>query len=342
MAKRDGAEDGGVCGGGLPRIVLLGTGGTIAAAAPSATQLHDYAVEVAIDDVLAAVPPVRALAEVRAEQIVNVDSRDIDNGILLRIARRASEVVAEPDVDGVVIAHGTDTLEETAYFLNLVLKTAKPVVVVGAMRPATALSADGPLNLYNAVLLATNPDAGERGVMVIVGDHFAAARFVTKAATTEGSAFRSLGQGHLGEIAAGRVHFYGAPARRHTLDTEFSLADVETLPPVDILYDHQGAGVHLYRASIAARARGLVIAGTGNGSLSPAARQGAEEAVRAGLAVVRSSRVGAGIVTHAADDDALGLVAANSLNPQKARILLMLALGRPRDLADLRRCFEIY
>ena len=326
----------------LPRIVLLGTGGTIAAVAGDATQLHDYTVGATTDELLAAVPQLRALAEVRGEQLANVDSRDIDNALLLKIVRRVDALLGQPDVDGIVITHGTDTLEETAYFLNLVLKSAKPVVLAGAMRPATALSADGPLNLYNAFLVATCAAAHGKGVLVMMNDRIGAARFVTKAATTVPDAFRAFEQGNLGEIAAGRVHFFTAPLCRHTVDSEFSLATIAELPHVDILYDHQGAGLHHYRAAISAGARGIVIAGSGNGSLSPAARAGAEEAARHGVAVVRSSRVGQGVVTASADDAVLGTVAANSLNPHKARILLMLALGRSRDAAELQRCFDQY
>jgi L-asparaginase len=326
---------------GLPRIALLGTGGTIAAVAADATQLQEYTVSTPIDELLAAVPQVRELADVQCEQVVNVDSRDIDNAILLQIARRADAVLGRADVDGLVVTHGTDTLEETAYFLNLVLKTAKPVVIVGAMRPATPLGADGPLNLYHAFRVATCAEARGKGVLVVMNDRIAAARFVTKAALSAAEAFRA-GAGELGQIAGGVVHFYAAPLRRHTADTEFSLAAIDALPHVDILYDHQSAGLHLYHAAIAAGAQGLVVAGLGNGGLSPAARAGVQAATRRGLVVVRASRVGTGIVTASADDAMLGTVAANSLNPQKARVLLMLALGRPCDVADVRRCFEVY
>lgn len=326
----------------LPRIVLLGTGGTIAAFGDDATQLQDYHVAMAIDDVLAVAPQARRLADIRCEQLVNVDSRDIDNPILLQIARRAEALLAAPDVDGLVVAHGTDTLEETAYFLNLVLRTAKPVVLVGAMRPESALSADGPLNLYNALRVATHPDARGRGVLVVMNDRIGAARFVTKATTGAVDAFRSGEFGNLGEVAAGHVDFHALPSRRHTLDSEFSLAAIDALPAVDILYDHQNAGLHLYRAAIAAGARGLVVAGSGNGSLSPGARAGTREAIERGVVVVRSTRTGSGSVTRSALDDSLGTVAAGSLNPQKARVLLMLALGSARGAAALQRCFDVY
>lgn len=244
-----------------PRIVLLGTGGTIASSASRTTQLVDYKVTSTAESVLATVPEVRELAEVRCEQIVNVDSHEIDNALLLTIARRAQTVLQEPEVDAVVITHGTDTLEETAYFLNLTLKSAKPVVLVGAMRPASSLSADGPLNLYNAVRLATCPAASGKGVLVTLNDRIVAARSVTKSSTSFTDAFGSGEEGHLGQIAGGVVYFFNAPLRDHTLETEFSLNDISELPQVDILYDHQAAGTHLYRAAIDAGAKGLVLAG---------------------------------------------------------------------------------
>ncbi|WP_211451408.1 type II asparaginase [Collimonas antrihumi] len=326
----------------LPRIVLMGMGGTIASSADSATQLHDYKVTATIDAVLAAVPQVLGLADIRCEQICNVDSHEIDNAMLMVLARRAEAVLLDSEVDGLVITHGTDTLEETAYFLNLTLKTAKPVVLVGAMRPATALSADGPLNLYNAFRLAICPEASGKGVLVMLNDRIGAARYISKTCTTMTDAFRSSEQGNLGDVAGGVVHFFNTPTRLHTLATEFSLAEIGELPQVDILYDYQGAGTHLYQAAIDAGAKGIVLAATGNGSLSPAARSGAELARRKGVMFVRSSRVGQGIVTSSADDELLGLVAADSLNPQKARMLLMLALGRTRDFRVVQRYFDRY
>ncbi|SFB28549.1 L-asparaginase [Collimonas sp. OK607] len=320
----------------------MGVGGTIASSADNPTQLHDYKVTATIDTVLAAVPQVQELGDIRCEQICNVDSHEIDNTMLMTIARRAEVVLLDSEADGLVITHGTDTLEETAYFLNLTLKTAKPVVLVGAMRPATALSADGPLNLYNAFRLAICPEASGKGVLVMLNDRIGAARYVTKTNTTMTDAFRSCEQGNLGEIAGGVVHFLNAPTRLHTLATEFSLADIGELPQVDILYDHQGAGIHLYQAAIDAGAKGIVLAATGNGSLSPAARSGAELARRNGVMFVRSSRVGQGTVTSSSDDELLGLVAADSLNPQKARMLLMLALGRTGDFRRVQSYFDRY
>ncbi len=326
----------------LPGIALLGTGGTIAASAADATQVHDYRVSEPVEAILDAVPQVRALARLHCEQICNVDSHDIDNALLLKIARRVEAMLARPDIDGVVLTHGTDTLEETAYFLNLVLKSTKPVVLVGAMRPASALSADGPLNLLNAIRLAACAEAAGKGVLVMMNDRIGAARLVSKTHTTAVEAFGSAEHGHLGVIAGGKVNFFTAPSHGHTLATPFGLSALEALPVVDILYDHQGSRPDLYRAAIEAGARGLVLAATGNGGLSPAACAGAELARRHGVPLVRASRVAQGVVTPMAEDQRLGTIAANALNPPKARVLLMLALGLTRDVEQIRRWFELY
>ncbi|HWK71696.1 MAG TPA: asparaginase [Burkholderiaceae bacterium] len=324
----------------LPCIVLLGTGGTIASTAGAATALTDYTVTEGIETLLTAVPEITTLAEIRCEQVFNVDSRGITNRMLLKLAARVGTLLADPAVDGIVITHGTDTLEETAYFLNLTTKSGKPVVLTGAMRPGSALSADGPLNLYNAILLASRAEAQGRGVMVALNDRVHAARFVTKTDTTQVETFQSPGPGSLGQIVNGRLHLNQHVEKRHTLGTEFNLAGIRKLPSVDIIYDHQDAGPHLYDASIAAGVQGIVVAACGNGSLSPQAQKGLKRAVKQGIACVRSSRSGSGIVTPSQDDGRRGLVSGDSLNPQKARILLMLALTLSHDRSVIQSCFD--
>lgn len=324
----------------LPRIAVLGTGGTIASSGGSATQLHDYDVTATLGEVLSAVPQLGEIATISSEQVLNIPSHDIDNAMLLNIARRVSAALDDPGIDGVVITHGTDTLEETAYFLNLVVKSNKPVVVVGAMRPASALSADGPLNLYNAVRVATAPAARGKGVLVLLNDRIVAARHAAKRHTTGTDAFRAAEYGTLGEVSAGMVRFLCAPLLLHTTATDFSVGQIDDLPLVDIIYDHQSARSHFYQSAIAAGARGIVLAGTGNGSLSTAARAGAREALEHGVRVVRASRVGDGTVTPLSEDEALQTIAANSLNPQKARILLMLALTKTSDFRAIQRYFD--
>ncbi|NYT37522.1 asparaginase [Allopusillimonas soli] len=312
-----------------PAIVVVGTGGTIASTASQATTLTNYTVTQQADALLAAVPGIQSLADISCMQIFNVDSRAITDTMRLRLARKVDRLLEQPDVDGVVITHGTDTMEETAYFLNLTIKSAKPVIVTGAMRPASALSADGPLNLYNAVLLAASSEAQGLGVLVMLNDRAHAARLVSKIHTTHVDAFTSGEAGCVAEVQDGSIVSLRPPARPHTLDTPFALRQIRRLPRVDILYDYQGAGLHLYKAAIEAGARGIVVAACGNGSLTPQAERGLRLAARQGVVCARSSRTGAGRVTPDLGLARRGILSADDLNAQKARLLLMLALSLP-------------
>jgi L-asparaginase len=326
----------------LPTIVLLATGGTIAATAARSTTLTDYSVTEGVEALLTAVPELKTLARLRGRQVFNVDSRAITNKMLLRLAAVVNKEAAKPEVDGIVITHGTDTLEESAWFLNLTVKSHKPVVVVGAMRPGTALSADGPLNLFNAVLLAAHRQASGHGVMVLLNDQVSAARFVSKTNTTQADAFRSADHGYLGHTRNGIVQILQTPVRQHTIDTDFNTAGISALPDVDIVYDHQNAPLYIYEACIAAGSKGIVVACTGNGSLSPNARKGLRLARKNGIVCVRASRVGSGAVSSSRKDAKDGLITADSLNPQKARILLMLALSTTADLGRIQWYFNNY
>lgn len=328
----------------LPAIALLGTGGTIAATSGNPTNVAGYSVTKPVDALLEAVPELSTVASIYPQQVFNVDSRDITNAMLLRLARAVHRALAQPGIDGVVITHGTDTLEETAYFLSLVVQSEKPVVLVGAMRPASAISADGPLNLYNALVVATSLKARGLGVLVTLNDEIHAARFVSKASTTRLDAFTSGNQGALGTVHNGIVQFDQRPARGWPLagshETGFALTGLKQLPRVDILYDHQDAGRHLYEASIHAGVQGLVVAACGDGGLTPRAAQGLRLATRHGIVCVRASRTGSGRVSSASYDTRQKWVSANSLNPQKARILLMLALTRTTDRRTIQAWFN--
>jgi len=326
----------------LPTITVLATGGTIASTAADQTTFTNYEVTEGIATMLAAVPGLDGIAHLRSKQVLNVDSRRINNNMLIKLAAAVDKELAQADVDGVVVTHGTDTLEETAYFLNLVVKSAKPVVVVGAMRPASALSADGPLNLYNAILLAGHRAAAGKGVLVCLNDRVLAARHVTKTHTSQVDTFGAADLGCLGQIHDGRVDLFLAPTRLHTLDTDFTLSGLKKLPAVDIIYDHQDAGLHLYEASIQAGTQGIVIAGSGNGSLSPQADKGARLAMRHHIVCARGSRTGAGVVSRLEKDRKRGWVSTDSLNPQKARILLMLALTVTRERDVIQSYFDRY
>jgi L-asparaginase len=252
-------------------------------------------------------------------------------------------LLAGDDIDGVVITHGTDTLEETAYLLHLAVKSTKPVVMTAAMRPATALSADGPLNLRNAVSLAASGAAAGQGVLVAFNNRIHCARDVTKVSTYAVDAFQSPEIGALGWVQDGRVELQRRALRPHTVNTPFT-ADAPW-PAVEIVTSYAGVSRIAVDALVAAGVRGIVVAGTGNGSIHATLQDALMEAAAKGVAVVRASRVGSGHVMHngAAKDDALGFVSAGTLNPYKARVLLALALaGGIDERRELQRVFDTY
>jgi L-asparaginase len=327
-----------------PRIVVLATGGTIAGAAQSDVQAKYTSGQVGVEQLLAAVPQARDVATLRGEQISNIGSQDMNDEVWLKLARRVNELAAMADVDGIVITHGTDTLEETSYFLNLVVKSAKPVVLTGSMRPSTALSADGPLNFYNAVAVAANKNASGRGVLVVINDSIHGAASITKTSTTTVETFASPVRGLVGAVQYGVATFYRGPVGRHTTESEFSLDGVTALPRVDIVMAYENMDGKLIDAAVAAGAKGIVIAGAGNGNMTAAALDALAAQAKKGIVCVRSTRVATGRVGRnvEVDDDKLGLVASDDLNPQKARVLLRLALLKQRPLADYQRLLEQY
>src|SRR5512136_693101 len=280
----------------LPEVVVLATGGTIAGAAASDVQAAYTSGQVGVEQLLAAVPQAKKLATMRGEQIANIGSQDMNDEVWLKLARRVNELVAMPNVDGVVITHGTDTIEETGYFLNLVAKSRKPVVMTAAMRPSTALSADGPLNFYNAVAVAANKDAAGRGVLVVVNDWIHGASSLTKTSTTAVQTFMSPLRGLIGTVAYGNAEFYRGLVGRNTATSEFSLEGVTELPRVDIIMAYENMDGALIDAAVAAGAKGIVIAGVGNGNLAEAAVKTLTKHAKNGIVCVRSSRVATGRV----------------------------------------------
>jgi L-asparaginase len=328
----------------LPTIVVLATGGTIAGAAASDVQAGYTSGQVGVEQLLAAVPQAKKLATMRGEQVANIGSQDMNDEVWLKLARRVNELLAMPDVDGIVITHGTDTIEETAYFLNLVVKSKKPVVMTAAMRPSTALSADGPLNFYNAVGVAANKDAVGRGVLVVINDWIHGASSLTKTNTTAVQTFLSPLRGLVGTVAYGDAEFYRGPVGKNTVDSEFSLDGVTALPRVDIVMAHENMDGAIVDAAAAAGAKGIVIAGVGNGNMTEAGLKALAAQSKKGVVCVRSTRVATGRVGRnvEVDDDKLGLVASDDLNPQKSRVLLRLALLKPRSLAEIQRLFVEY
>ncbi|HEX6850798.1 MAG TPA: type II asparaginase, partial [Candidatus Polarisedimenticolaceae bacterium] len=328
----------------LPNVVILATGGTIAGAAASGTQAGYTSGAVTIDAMLAAVPGIRDLANVKGEQISNVGSQDMSFDILLTVAKRINALLATKEVDGIVVTHGTDTMEESAFFLNLVVKSDKPVVLVGSMRPSTAVSADGPLNLYNAVGVAVDPAAKGRGVLVVMNDWIHGAHSLTKTSTTAVQTFLSPVRGLVGVATYGKNDFYSSPGWKHTTGSEFDVTNVTKLPRVDVIFASVDMSPDLIDASVAGGAKGIVIAGVGNGNMNKASLEAAARAAKKGVVVVRSSRVATGSVGRNVEvnDDELGLLASDELNPQKARILLTLALLKPRPLPELQNLFYAY
>ena len=326
-----------------PNIVILATGGTIAGAAATGTQSGYTSGAVGIDTMIAGVPGIRDLANIKGEQISNVGSQDMSFDILLKVAKRINELTKSADVDGIVITHGTDTMEESAYFLNLTVKTDKPVVMVGSMRPSTAVSADGPLNLFNAVGVAGDPKAKGRGVLVVMNDTIHGAHSLTKTSTTAVQTFLSPIRGVVGVASYGKNDFYTSPEWKHTTQTEFDIAQVSSMPRVDVIFASMDMSPALIDAS-ATGAKGIVIAGVGNGNMNKAAVDAAAAAVKKGVVVVRSSRVTTGLVGRNVelDDDKLGFIASDELNPQKARILLSLALLKTRTPKELQEMFTRY
>ena len=329
----------------LPNVVILATGGTIAGTGATSTTTVGYtAAKVGVDALIAAVPELKKVANVRGEQVMQIASENMNNEAWLKLAKRVNTLLAQSDVDGIVITHGTDTIEETAYFLDLVVKSRKPVVIVGAMRPSTAISADGPINLYNAVLLAGSKEAVGKGVLVTLNDQINAGREVTKTNTSTMDTFKTPELGFLGYIQGSKPYFYRQCTRKNTADTPFDIMNLDKLPQVDIVYGYANMNPIALNAFVAAGAQGIIHAGVGDGSLNNTVVPSLTEARKKGVVIVRSSRVGQGIVARngEADDDKLDFVVSDTLNPQKARILLMLALTKTTDSKEIQKMFWEY
>jgi L-asparaginase len=330
---------------GLPNIKILATGGTIAGAGVSSTQYAGYQAAVTpVDKLLLAVPELGKIANVTGEQISQVASHNMSNEILLKLAKRINVLLASPEVDGVVITHGTNTLEESAYFLNLVVKSEKPVVMVGAMRPGTSMSADGPMNIFRSVITAGSKDSRGRGVMVVMNDQIIGARDLQKTDTMTVDTFKAPVFGYLGFVVDSKTHFYKPPARKHTHQTEFDISKVNVLPKVDIVMGYEDDSRAAVDAFVTAGAKGVVHAGSGTAAVSGQMQPGLEDAVKKGVAVVRAPRSSLGIITRNMefDDDKFGTISGDTLSPPKARVLLMLGLTRTSDPKEIQRMFNEY
>ena len=324
-----------------PTIYILATGGTIAGSGSGALDTSYTSGTVTVDKLIAAVPDINKIATIKGEQISNIGSQEMNNEVWFKLANRVNELLTSGKADGVVITHGTDTMEETAYFLNLVVKSDKPIVMVGAMRNSGSLSADGPLNIFNAVNVAMNKEAAGKGVMVVMNDEIHAAREVTKTNTTAVDTFKSPNSGKIGTVFYGNVKFYMNPVRKHTVNSAFDITKIKELPRVDIIYSHSNDNPDFVNLAVKNGAKGIINAGMGNGNPFPSALEALGEAVKGGVVVVRDSRVGSGETTlnGEVDDGKYGFLASDNLNAQKARVLLMLALTQTTDKAKIQEFF---
>lgn len=333
----------------LPRVVVLGTGGTIAGAgtAPETAGGPDAvayrAAVVTADDLVARVPALGRVARLTCEQVLQIDSADFTDERLLLLARRVAALCARDDVDGVVVTHGTDTLEESAYFLHLTVPSSKPVVLTGAMRPGTALAADGPANLLHAVSVAAHPSSAGRGALVVMNEEIHSGRDVAKVHAMRVDAFASP-HGALGLVAAGAPRWYRAVTRPHTIDSAFDIARIAALPLVGLVSSHGNMRPESYEAWVAAGARAIVHAGFGGGTVPDTLQPVLRDLGQRGVQIVRASRVGAGPVIRNAsfDDDACGSVVADDQNPPRARLLAALGLALGYESAALQRLFSAY
>ena len=328
----------------LPNVVILATGGTIAGAGASAVNSATYAAaKVGVEKLIAGLPELSKIANVRGEQVFQVASESLTNDNLMTLAKRVSALSKQSDVDGIVITHGTDTLEETAYFLTLTVHTDKPIVVVGSMRPGTALSADGALNLYDAVSVAGSKDAMGKGVLVTMNDNIDSGRDVSKSINIKTSAFSSQ-WGPLGMVVEGKNYWFRAPVKRHTMNSEFDIDTITALPNVGIAMGYEGVEPTAIEALGKSGVKALVHAGTGNGSVANRIVPYLQKVRTDGAIVIRSSRVPDGFVIRNAEqpDDKYDWVVAHDLRPQKARILAMVALTKTSDTKELQRIFWEY
>lgn len=327
-----------------PNVYILATGGTIAGTGKSATSSGYTAGQVAIQTLIDAVPQMQDLANITGEQIVNIGSQDMNDQVWLTLAKRINELLAQPTVDGIVITHGTDTMEETAYFLNLTVKSNKPVVLTGSMRPSTAMSADGPLNLYNSVATAADPSSAGRGVMICMNGLILGAESTQKMNTISVQTFQAPDAGPLGYVYNSKPHYNMETLKKHTTESVFDVTNLTSLPKVGIVYSYSNVSDDVMNPFLTGGYQGVVHAGVGNGNIHKNLFPKLEEARRLGIVVVRSSRVPTGPVTldDEVDDQKYQFVASWELNPQKSRVLLMLALTRTTDWQEIQKYFETY
>ena len=328
----------------LPNVRVIATGGTIAGAQASAQEYGYKSGAYDVNTLINAVPNLGKLASITGEQVVNIGSQDMNDEVWLKLAKRVNEALKSPEVDAVLVTHGTDTLEETSYFLSLVTKSPKPVVMVGSMRPATAISADGPGNIYNGVAVATSPGAKGKGTLVCLNDEFHYARNVVKTDTTSVQTFSSLNRGPAGLVHTGKVEWFEPMDKKLGAASEFSVDSLDKLPRVDIIYAHANMSADLIEAAVSNGAKGIVVAGVGDGNMTTPALDALRKAAKSGVSVVRSTRLPMGLTlrNNEVNDDEMGFVASGELNPPKSRVLLQLALTKTSDPKRIQQMFYEY
>ncbi|UTN04090.1 type II asparaginase [Flavobacterium bizetiae] len=324
------------------RIIILATGGTIAGSGESATKAAYTAGKVPIDDLLNAVPQIHNYGKITGEQIASIGSQDMNITTWLKLSKRINEIFKNNEADAVVVTHGTDTQEETAYFLDLTVMYDKPVVLVGAMRPSTAMSQDGNRNLLDAVVVAASPESQTKGVIVAMDEKIFDARDVTKTSTTNLETFQSRNFGPLGLIYDGKVKYYYQSLRNPV--KKFDVTKLNSLPQVEIVYGYADANANSVYCISNSGPKGIVYAGMGNGNFNAPVGKALAEASKKGIIVCRSARAGSGRVTldNEVKDAELGFVVADDLNPQKSRVLLMLSLTETSDRGKIQQNFFEY
>ncbi|MFQ6029821.1 MAG: asparaginase [Dehalococcoidia bacterium] len=333
--------------GQKPRVYVIGTGGSISFVGDFRTDYVNYSYKgqhLNIQEMLDRVPEINDFAEVVSEQLLNVGSTDVAPVHWLQLSQRINQIFAQdPEAAGIAVTHGTATLEETAYFLNLTVKSHRPVVVTGAMRPPTGMGTDADINLMDCVRVAASAESAGRGVLTILNNEIQAARDVTKSNSYRLETFRSPELGILGYADSDeQVVFYRSPTRSHTLGTEFDTESVDELPRVDIAYAYAGADALVINALAEAGVPGIVAAGLGGGGSSPGFMTGLREARRRGAIVVIATQTGNGRVMRTRRFMEEGYIVADNLTPKKARILLMLALTKTDDPAEIQRMMLTY
>lgn len=325
-----------------PTIAIIATGGTIAGTAESSTKAGYSPAQIAVEALISSVPAINDIANIIPIQLCNISSQAMNNEVWLALARKVDSLFTSGSCRGVVVTHGTDTMEETAYFLNLTIKHPYPVVLTGSMRPSTSLSADGPMNLYNAVSLAASEEAHRKGVMIVMDDYILSADDAIKTHSTNPYAFESPNFGPLGIMRGGKPTFFREPMACHTEKTEFPICRITDLPKVDIVYSYANADETALNAFVEHGSKGIVIAGVGHANFTPAIGKAAEEAVNKGVAIVRSTRVIKGGATTELEEPFEGEIASYYKSPQKARILLMISLTKTNDPAEIQEIFKRY